>query len=70
MLYKGVNMERVELYTTDDIAAIVRVTVVTVERWLCAGKLKGRKVGKRWLVNPYDLRDFMSGKTKRRGGKP
>jgi len=53
-----------EFYTTEEIAQMLKVKVITVERWLAGGKLGGRKVGKRWLVSPKDLKEFVYGKTK------
>lgn len=48
-----------EFHTTEEVARMLKVTVTTVERWLAGGKLRGVKVGKRWLVTPQDLESFV-----------
>lgn len=57
-----------EFYSTEEVARMLKVGVVQVQRWLVAGKLRGTKVGKRWLISPQDLEEFVHGKTKE-GGK-
>ncbi len=57
-----------EFHTTEEVARMLRVTVTTVERWLAGGKLRGTKIGRRWLVTLQDLEEFVHGKTKV-GGK-
>ena len=56
-----------EFHTTEEVARMLKVTVTTVERWLAGGKLRGAKVGKRWLVTQQDLEEFEFSKT-REGG--
>lgn len=41
-----------EYMTTEEVAALYHVCKKTVQRWRVAGKLKGVKVGRRWLYTP------------------
>lgn len=53
-----------EFLTTEEIAQMLKVKVITVERWLAGGKMRGRKVGRRWLVTHEELKGFLGYKTK------
>ena len=45
--------------TTEEIAEALRVHKVTIVRWIREGKLKAKKVGRRWLVNVDDYNVFV-----------
>ena len=45
--------------TTEEIAEALRVHKVTIVRWIREGKLKAKKVGRRWLVNVDDYNGFV-----------
>jgi excisionase family DNA binding protein len=45
--------------TTDEIAEALRVHKVTVVRWIREGKLKAKKVGRRWLIKESDYLIFV-----------
>jgi excisionase family DNA binding protein len=45
--------------TTEEIAEALRVHKVTIVRWIREGKLKAKKVGRRWLVNVNDYNEFV-----------
>jgi len=42
-----------------EIAAELRVSVQTVNRWCREGKLRARRAGRKWLVRPGDLDAFL-----------
>jgi len=54
-----------KFYSTEEIAQMLKVGVIQVRRWLASGKLGGTRVGKRWLVTPQELDEFIRTK----GGK-
>ena len=37
-------------YTTAEAARLLKVTRYTIRKWLRSGTLKGRKVGRGWLI--------------------
>jgi excisionase family DNA binding protein len=56
-----------EVYSPDEFADRLRVPPTTVRRWLREGRIKGRKIGRRWFVphseiektiNPPDPEDW------------
>ena len=51
--------ERKELLGAEDVAGMLGVKETTVYRWCKEGKLPCLKVGKRWLVRPEALEDFL-----------
>jgi excisionase family DNA binding protein len=50
-------LERV--YTTEEVAEALRVSVFTVRRLLNSGRLQGFKVGKDWRITEGDLEAFI-----------
>ena len=48
-----------ELYTRDDAAAYLRVSVSTIDRWIKTGKLKARKIGNMIRMTRSDLEDCL-----------
>ena len=45
-----------EYKTAEEVAALAGVHVVTVWRWLRAGKIKGKKFGRSWRIHPDELK--------------
>jgi excisionase family DNA binding protein len=43
------------LYTTEDLAEILQLNPMTVQKMLKSGKLSGFKLGRRWYVLGKDL---------------
>ncbi len=51
-----------ELLTPAEVAAELKVTVVTVRRWITSGALRASKAGpRRWMIRRPDLDAFVSG---------
>jgi len=48
-----------KIYTVEDLIPILQVSRKAVRRYLARGKLRGRKVGKKWLVTEEALRRFL-----------
>jgi excisionase family DNA binding protein len=48
-----------KLYTTDEVAAICRVTIWTVREWIKEGKMKAVKPGKAYLITETDLKNYL-----------
>ena len=47
------------VYTTNEVAEILSVSVITVQRWIKTGKLPGFKIGKRLYVDIEDFQTWM-----------
>ncbi|HBX43823.1 MAG: hypothetical protein JSV28_06755 [Deltaproteobacteria bacterium] len=47
---------------------MLKLSRITVQAYLRAGRMKGVKIGKRWHVTDKNLRDFLSGDTGRESG--
>lgn len=45
-------------YTVEDIQGMTGIHVKTIQRMLKAGRLKGRKQGKRWFILEKNLQAF------------
>ena len=55
------------LYTVREVAAILKVLSVTVQRLCASGELPAAKIGKSWRVEAADLEKWLAGK-KESGG--
>lgn len=53
-----------EYFTTEDIAKLLQISPITVQRWLNDGKLKGFKVGQTWRVSKKVLEEYLEQKEK------
>lgn len=49
-----------KLLTVEEAAEALRVTVVTVQRYIRAGKLPAAKLGKAWRISERDLEEFVA----------
>ncbi len=52
----------ITLYDVEDIAKALEMNPRIIRGWFTKGKLKGKKVGKSWVITEEDLRAFFSGK--------
>ncbi len=48
-----------DIYTPDEIADKLKVTRLTVYRWIEKGELKAFKAGKMWRITREDLEAFL-----------
>jgi len=60
------NISGMKLYEVEDLVKMLKVSRVTVQAYLRAGRIRGVKIGKRWHVTDSNLRDFLTGNAKER----
>lgn len=48
-----------EFYTSAELAKKLKVNVMTIYRYIKAGKLKAHKIGKEYRVNSKEFEDFL-----------
>jgi len=46
-------------YDVGELVGIIKASSFTIREYLKAGKLKGRKIAKRWLVSEEELKEFL-----------
>lgn len=51
-----------EVFTPDEIAEKLGVTVGTVRRWLRNGEIKATKIGRKWFVSKTEIERIISGR--------
>jgi excisionase family DNA binding protein len=61
----AVVSEEREAWRVEEVAPLLGVSAVRVQRWLERGLLPGRKVGGLWLVPVVGLRNFLNGESRR-----
>ena len=47
-----------KLLSTKDVAAILQLTKGRIRQLLIAGELKGKRVGRTWIIKRRDVEDF------------
>jgi len=45
--------------TVDEAASVLRVSVITIRRWLQSGKLTAARAGRKLLINPVDIQRLL-----------
>jgi len=50
----------VQQLTTEEIADVLKVHRETVLRWVRGGKLPASKPGRKWFLDPQDLKTFLA----------
>lgn len=58
------EVKQQEFYGSDEVAKIFRVHPVTVRRWLMNKTLRGKKIGRKWLIPVEDV-ERLRGEIKR-----
>ena len=58
-----------DLFTAEQVAAILQLSPKTIKDWLRAGKLPGCKIGRVWRVRKEDLEAFIQGARTWRGSE-
>jgi excisionase family DNA binding protein len=48
-----------QIYDVPQLSEMLKVSEKAVRSYLITGRLKGRKVGKRWLVHEDAVREFL-----------
>jgi len=58
--------DKKRLYSPEEAAQELRVSLLTVRKWLRAGTLNGFKMGRLWRIEEKDLEEFIK---KQRGDR-
>ncbi len=53
-----IQISGMELYDVEELSSLLHIQERTVRRLLAEGKLKGRKLAKRWYVSADSLREY------------
>lgn len=54
-----------EFLTTKEIASLLKVNVITVRRWIIAGRIQATYLGKEYRVSKKDFQEFLNKNKKR-----
>ncbi len=65
-----VEIGKVILYSLKELSPKLRVSEVTLRRYLREGKLQGKKIGTTWYVSEEALQKDFAGGAENRGGEP
>ena len=55
----GIGMEELKIYTVKEVADLLKVSKMTVSRYIQSGKLKSSKLGRMHRIADDDLRKFL-----------
>ncbi|HEX8974165.1 MAG TPA: helix-turn-helix domain-containing protein [Patescibacteria group bacterium] len=53
-------MNKQEFYTAQELAEKLRVNIMTIYRYIKAGKLKAHKIGKEFRINEKEFDNFLN----------
>jgi excisionase family DNA binding protein len=54
----SIQVGEMKLYAVEELAEMLDVGLPTIRRYLREGKLKGKKLAKRWYVSEENLKDY------------
>ncbi len=54
----SVKIGELELYTVEELSSLMGIQERTIREYLKAGKIRGRKMAKRWYVTEEALREY------------
>lgn len=54
----SIQVGDMKLYAVEEVAEMLNVGEPTIRRYLRQGKLKGKKLAKRWYVSEESLKDY------------
>lgn len=60
-LGKQLEKGNLVVYTVADLSKLLNTTPQTVRRYINEGKIKGRKIGRQWLVDEEAVKEFLRG---------
>lgn len=55
-------MQDIKVYTLKEVAGLLKVTERTLLTYLKTEKLKGNKIGGKWIISHENLQNFVNGK--------
>ena len=53
-------MKKQDFYTSKELAGKLRVNIMTIYRYIKAGKLKAYKIGKEFRIDKKEFNDFLN----------
>ncbi len=53
-----------ELFTVEEASEILNLHIKTVRRFLREGRIRGRKIGRSWMISAEDLKEYAHGELK------
>lgn len=56
----GIGMEELRIYTVKEVADLLKVSKMTISRYIQSGKLKSSKLGRMYRITDDDLRKFLA----------
>ena len=60
-LGKQLDKGNIVVYTVADLSKLLNTTPQTVRKYINEGKIKGRKVGRQWLIEEEAVKEFLRG---------
>ena len=55
------NKGNIVVYTVPDLCKLLNTTPQTIRKYLNTGKIRGRKIGRQWLVDEEAVKEFLKG---------
>ncbi len=49
------------VYTVKDLSKLLNTTPQTVRKYISEGRIKGKKIGRQWLVDEEAVKEFLRG---------
>lgn len=50
-----------KVYTSREIMELLKISKITFYKYIKAGKIKGSKIGNKWIFTEEQLKDFIDG---------
>ncbi len=66
----SIKLGDLELFTVEELSEKLGVQERTIREYLKSGKLKGRKMARRWYVSEESLRDYFEAAESTAGQEP
>lgn len=56
----GTILAGYKMYSVDELASLLKITTVSVRNFIRQGRMKGRRVGRRYFVTEDELKQFLN----------
>ncbi|MBA7579098.1 hypothetical protein ES708_20965 [subsurface metagenome] len=60
-IYPSKRIRNISFFTTNQLAKILDLSMLTTRRYLREGKIRGVKIGQRWFISNRNLDRFLKG---------
>lgn len=57
---KQLNKGNLVVYTVRDLSELLNTTPQTVRKYINTGRIKGKKIGRQWLVDEEAVKEFLN----------